>query len=92
MERIETVQPQTLRDTAARLRRTTEQCMEAQERIRRAVHRYQEALDDRVSAGAAQALQVTGKTFDAVFAAYANAYRQLHAAAEALEAYERLGR
>lgn len=91
MERMETVQPQALRDTAGRLRRTAEQCMAAQERILRAVHRYQEALDDRVSAGAAQALQITGQRLEAVYAAYAGAYRQLHQAADALEEYEKLG-
>ena len=35
MERMETAAPHALRDTADRLRRTTEQCMAAQERIRR---------------------------------------------------------
>lgn len=92
MERMETAAPHALRDTADRLRRTTEQCMAAQERINRAVHQYQEALDDRVFAGAAQALQVTGQRLEAVYAAYAGAYRQLHLAADALEAYEKLGK
>ena len=56
------------------------------------MHQYQEALDDRVSAGAVQALQVTGQRLEAVYAAYAGAYRQLHLAADALEAYEKLGK
>ena len=92
MERMETAAPHALRDTADRLRRTTEQCMAVQERINRAVHQYQEAPADRGSAGAAQALQLTGQRLEAVNAAYAGAYRQLHLASYALVAYEKLGK
>lgn len=88
----EQIQISALEDSAKHLRKTAEACLDHTAQLRHALAAYREMLDDDVSQNVAEVITAISRRFDAINAAYANAYLQLGTAAEQLTIYESLGK